>query len=258
MAEKTGISWTDHTFNVAWGCVKVSPGCKHCYADELAARYGFEVWGPTATRRTFGEKHWNEPRKWARDAAREGRRHRVFCSSMCDVGEDHPVIAAEVVKLWPLIRDTPELDWQILSKRPERYLAILPRDWGAGYANVWLGTSVESMEYAWRIDALRACPAVTRFVSYEPALASIAGADLSAIDWLIYGGESGPQARADCPQWAAEAEALCRTFGTRFYFKQTSGPWPGMNRYQQIVLREFPGQGSETATEPRRPERVKP
>ncbi len=115
MSQLTAIEWTDHTFNVAWGCMKVSPGCQHCYADTLSSRYGFDVWGPAATteRRTFGDKHWAEPYRWNKAAGNAGVRRRVFCCSMCDLFEDHPTIDAEREKLWPLIRATPHLDWRL-------------------------------------------------------------------------------------------------------------------------------------------------
>ena len=95
MSEKTSIAWTDHTFNIAWGCVKISPGCKNCYADTLSKRYNFPVWGPEADRRVFGESYWRQPLKWNKQAERIGRRARVFCSSMCDNFEDHATINAE-------------------------------------------------------------------------------------------------------------------------------------------------------------------
>lgn len=224
MADKTLIAWTDHTFNPAWGCLKVSPGCKHCYADGLADRYGFKVWGPpeTTTRRTFGEKHWAEPVKWNRDAEREGRIHRVFCASMCDVFEDHPTVIGEMAKLWPLIRATPWLHWQLLTKRPERIAASLPADWGDGYPNVWLGTSIENADYAWRADHLRAIPAVVRFVSYEPALGPLADVlDLTGIDWIIYGGESGNSYRDHDIQWPRDMRDKCKAAGAAFFYKQS-------------------------------------
>jgi protein gp37 len=191
MAQKTTISWTDHTFNIAWGCTKVSPGCKNCYADALSHRYGHDVWGPGKPRRIFGEKHWREPLQWNSQAQSQGVRHRVFCSSMCDVFEDHPTIDGEREKLWSLIRATPWLDWQLLTKRPGRIRPALPADWGGGYGNVWLGTSIESNDYTARADILRTIPATVRFISYEPALGPLDQLNLTGIDWLIYGGESG-------------------------------------------------------------------
>ena len=222
MAGKTIIAWTDRTFNIAWGCVKVSPGCKNCYAETLSSRYGHDVWGPNSPRRTFGSKHWAEPLAWNAQAQVEGRRHRVFCSSMCDVFEDHPTITEQRARLWPLIKGTPNLDWQLLTKRPERILGNLPDDWGTGWENVWLGTSIENNDYVQRADILRTIPATIRFISYEPALGPIDKLNLEDIHWLICGGESGPGFRPMDLSWARAARAKCAIAGTAFFFKQSS------------------------------------
>ena len=230
MSEKTIIAWTDHTFNIAWGCVKISPGCKNCYADTLSQRYGHDVWGKNKPRRTFGDKHWDEPIKWVRDWARgnwgvlgKGSPHLVFSSSMCDVFEDHPTIDAEREKLWPLIRATsPALHWQLLTKRPERIADNLPSDWGTGYPNVWLGTSIEHNDYVGRADHLRDIPAAVRFISYEPALGPLPDLNLSRLDWIIYGGESGPGYRQHDLEWPREMERRCAESGVAFFFKQSS------------------------------------
>ena len=256
MGAETGIAWTDHTFNIAWGCQKVSPGCTHCYAEGLSTRYGHGVWGPNKPRRTFGPKHWVEPIAWNRAAERPEpprtpafmpggipprmnagarnecggsvrRRGRVFCSSMCDIFEDHPTIERELGKLWPLIRATPSLDWQLLTKRAERIAECLPADWGGGYPNVWLGVSIETREYEWRVQLLRRVPARVRFVSYEPALGPIDGIDLTGIDWLIYGGESGAGFRPDDERWAEGIREQCRREGVAFFFKQRAARFPG-------------------------------
>jgi protein gp37 len=241
VAEKTAIAWTDHTFNIAWGCVKISPGCKNCYADGLAGRYGFDVWGPTKPRRTFGAKHWAEPLGWNKAAEAEGRRHRAFCSSMCDVGEDHPTIDQERAKLWPLIRATPWLDWQLLTKRADRLAAILPPGWGDGWPNVWLGVSIENNDYVHRADALRAIPAAVRFISYEPALGPVPDLDTRGIDWVIYGGESGNNYRPEDKQWARDVRAMCKTTGTAFFHKQSADRYTerGIELDGKIV-REYP------------------
>lgn len=237
MSEKTGIEWTDHTFNIAWGCMKVSPGCQHCYADTLSKRYGHNVWGPAKTtgRRTFGAKHWADPLKWDAAAKRDGVRRRVFCCSMCDVFEEHPTIDAERERMWPLIRATPNLDWQILTKRPERIAANLPADWGEGYANVWLGTSVESQEYAdERIPQLLAVPAAVRFLSCEPLLGPVTfrwakwhpvrGSwhldGIRGLHWIIVGGESGGGARPFDVEWAREIVKQCGEAGVACFVKQ--------------------------------------
>lgn len=231
MAEKTLIAWTDHTFNIAWGCTKISPGCKNCYADNLSARYGHHVWGPGTPRRTFSEKHWATPLTWDVEsqmgvAGVRGpeRHHLVFTSSMCDVFEDHPTIDRERQKLWPLIRATPHLTWQILTKRPDRIAANLPPDWGAGYHNVWLGTSIERDDYCHRAEILKAIPAVVHFISYEPALGPLPSLDTRGLEWVIVGGESGREWRAHEMDhaWAREVRDKCQTTGTAFFFKQSS------------------------------------
>jgi len=232
MGKTTIIAWTDHTWNMAWGCTKVSAGCKNCYADTLADRYGWrdggnsgpKIWGKNAARRIFGESHWREPLKWNREAEILNKPERVFCSSMCDVFEDHPTINAEREKLWPLIRATPMLHWQLLTKRPERIARELPDDWGNGYHNVWLGTSIENNDWIGRADYLRHIPAVVRFISYEPALGPLDQIDLGNIDWVIAGGESGPGYRDMEIGWAVEMEQKCRREGVAFFFKQSSGP----------------------------------
>lgn len=241
MAVKTIIAWTHHTFNVAWGCVKVSEGCKNCYADTLSRRYGQDVWGPNKPRRTFGDKHWGEPLKWDADAAQAGERRRVFCSSMCDVFEDHPTIDAERAKLWWLVRRTPNLDWQLLTKRPQRIAANLPRNWGDGWPNVWLGTSIENNAHVGRADHLRGIPATVRFVSYEPALGPLDQLDLTGLDWLIMGGESGPGYRPMEVQWARDIRARCAAAGVAFFFKQSAAPRTEMGvELDGAIIRAYP------------------
>lgn len=253
--KNTQIAWTHHTFNVAWGCWKISPGCANCYADSMAAFRGFDVWGKDAPRRTLSPAYWREPHKWNAEAEAAGERRRVFCSSMTDVCLDDPVIIAEVAKLWPLIRATPWLDWQLLTKRPERYPVTLPDDWGDGYPNVWVGATIESNPYVWRADHLRAVPATVRFVSYEPAIGPLDQLDLRGLDWIIYGGESGPalNRRAEDKQWARDMLARCEAETSRrrlagdhtvcaFFHKQSNHFYTerGIELDGQIV-RNYPG-----------------
>jgi protein gp37 len=134
----------------------------------------------------------------------------------------HEAVSAEfVAEVWAVMQAVPQHTYQILTKRPERMaeiareLPVLP--------NVWLGTSVENADYLWRIDELRKVEAVVRFVSFEPLLGSVAGADLTGIHWAIVGGESGPDARPMLEEWVDEIEARCRQFGTAFFFKQWGG-----------------------------------
>lgn len=183
MGKDTGIKWTDHTFNLVWGCVKVSRGCKNCYAEAFSKRTGNDVWGADKPRRIFEQNHWDEPRSWNYSASVKGIREKVFCGSMCDVFEDHPTVNKEREKLWQLIYMTQSnLDWQLLTKRPENIKRFLPPDWGKGWPNVWLGTSVENQEAAnQRVPILLDIPARVRFLSCEPLVGSI---DLS--DFIGY------------------------------------------------------------------------
>lgn len=258
MAEKTKIAWCNATWNAAWGCTKIDPGCANCYADTLSSRYGFDVWGPGKPRRTFGQKHWDEPLKWDRLAregktvsvAGAGRPPLVFTSSMCDVFEDHPVIDQERRKLWPLIRATPNLHWQVLTKRADRILANLPEDWGPeGYPNVWLGVSISEPKGCWRADYLRRIPAAVRFVSYEPALGAIHNdLDLGGIDWVIFGGESGPGYRKMDVDWARGMRSACSQAGTAFFFKQSAAARTEMGTtLDGEVVRKFPTPRGRTA-----------
>jgi protein gp37 len=225
MGEKTAIAWTHHTFNIAHGCFKVSPGCANCYAESFTSRTsGANIWGPAGTtdRRTFGVKHWNEPLKWNEAARLEKLRHRVFSSSMCDNFEDHPTIITEMRKLWDLIRMTPWLDWQLLTKRDTRIADNLPTFWDDIKAHVWLGVSIENNKYVYRADALRALDPAVRFVSYEPALGPLDALDLTGLDWIIYGGESGPHYRKEDKQWARDMHARCTKAGVAFFHKQSA------------------------------------
>jgi len=259
MSERTGIAWCDHTFNPWWGCMKVSPGCAHCYAETLAHRYGHEVWGPTGTRRFFGPRHWAEPMAWWRRAVRDGVRRRVFCGSMCDVFEDFPGLDEQRARLWQLIQATPHLDWLLLTKRPENVAHMCPI---AGVAdNIWLGTSAEDQKrYDERLEHLaKAPPAVVKFISAEPLLGPIDfafpgtapkdwGVGYKAIyqllQWVIVGGESQKGCRPMHPDWAHGAVAQCRGANVACFVKQLGGypnkrhnpkDWP-----EDLRVQEFP------------------
>lgn len=226
MAKNSRIEWTDHTFNPWWGCVKISPACKHCYAEAWAKRVGAGVWGARAPRRFFGDKHWAEPRRWNEEAKVTGRRHRVFCASMADVFEDRRELDPWRAKLATLISETHWLDWLLLTKRPDRAADLAP--WGSAWpSNVWLGTTVETQAWAERrLPELVAVPAKVRFLSCEPLLARL---DLSSwlrphIHWVIAGGESGPRARPSDPAWFRALRDQCVAAGVPFHFKQW-GNW---------------------------------
>lgn len=222
MGEKTGIQWTDHTFNPWWGCAHVSPGCDHCYAETLAARFG-TAWGKETPRRLFGVKHWQEPVKWNVQAQKQGVKHKVFCASMADVFEDRRDLDAERAKLWRLIDKTPWLIWQILTKRPQNITRLVPLEWLERWpSNVWPGASVEDSLNEKRAKFLNALPTCTAFLSIEPMIGnpdviSMAGTN---IRWAIFGGESGHGARRMEIDWVREGIVACRHVGIAPFVKQ--------------------------------------
>ena len=233
MAENSGIEWTHHTFNPWIGCTKVSPACDNCYAEAFEARFG-RGWGPHAGRRRT--KTWGNPVKWNKRLDGTGRRERVFCASLADVFDNSPGITSGWRgDLWALIRSTPNLDWLLLTKRPQNIAKMLPDEygvgtWGDGWANVWLGTTVENQTEAdRRIPHLLDVPAPVRFVSCEPLLGSVnlrpsmgwLGAD--AINWVIAGGESGANYRPGNPKWFRHLRDQCNRADVPFLFKQWEG-----------------------------------
>jgi protein gp37 len=225
MAENSSIEWTTHTFNPWWGCVKVSPACKYCYAELAAKRYGHQVWGINADRRTLSDKAWALPKKWNAAAAAAGERARVFCASMADVYEDRRDLDLHRQRLWKLIEATPHLDWLLLTKRPEHIASLTP--WGAEWpGNVWIGTTVENQKIAEeRLPYLAALPAAVRFISAEPLLGPL---DVTPwadhLDWVITGGESGGKSRPSSPSWFVDLKDQCASAGVAFHFKQW-GNW---------------------------------
>lgn len=255
--QNSKIEWCDHSFNPWHGCVKVSPGCQHCYAETLDKRFGRAVWGPakTTARMEMSADYWKQPLKWDKEARKAGERRRVFCASMADVFEDHPQLEWPRANLWGLIETTPNLDWLLLTKRPENILRMVPRQWWEDEppANVWYGTSVESQEYAdKRIPELIHVPAVVRFLSCEPLLGPV---DLSPwldptslcyLNWVICGGESGPGARPMHPDWARSLRDQCQDAGVAFHFKQ-HGAWVLRDDPQAETGRAFYNVGKHAA-----------
>lgn len=251
MAEKTGIQWTNHTFNVVWGCTKISEGCEACYAKEWAERWDYEVWGPRAPRRTFGDAHWREPRKWNRQARAAGQPARVFCGSMCDIAESHPTTEAQLPRLWQTIAATRWLRWLLLSKRADRLVNMICTMNATGrfrqdFGHVWALVSVENRERAQErlpvLGQLRAGVSVLG-VSMEPLLEDV---DLSPylpiLDWVIVGGESTQgqhQARPFDLAWAMRLRKQCEAAGVAFFMKQMGSCPVLMNR--QVHLRHSHG-----------------
>lgn len=259
MSANSEIEWTDHTFNVWWGCARVSSGCRNCYADTLASRWGQELWRRHGPRRPMSEGYWRQPMRWNKTGPA-----RVFCGSMCDLFEDHPepdvraMQDRERARLWDLIEATPNLTWQLLTKRPENITRMVP--WGDQWpARVWAGTSVEDQRNAdVRVPTLLRVPAAVRFLSCEPLISAV---DLTGsgtrqtywltgrpgwgsegttatgltmqpleigprISWVIAGGESGPGARPIDLDWVRSLRDQCTQAGTSFLFKQVGGRTP--------------------------------
>lgn len=233
MAENTSIEWAHHTFNAWIGCTKVGPGCDNCYAADLAqARLGVE-WGVGQPRRRTAESTWKQPRRWNNRAEKLGIRYRVFCSSLADVF-DNEVDPAWRGNLFQLIRETPHLDWLLVTKRIGN-AAKMAEAAGGWPANVWLGiTVVNQVEVDRDIPKLLTTfgPSL-RFLSMEPLLGAVHLRDHwlthhhsgdAAIDWVIGGGESGPKARPMHPDWVRSLRDQCAAVGVPFLFKQW-GEW---------------------------------
>ena len=228
----TSIEWTDATWNPVAGCAVISPGCSNCYAMRMAARLeamGVEKYRGL-TRKTAGRYVWSgkvrldevaldAPTKWKRP-------RKIFVNSMSDLFHDN-VPAEFISRVWQAMAETPQHTYQILTKRPKRMAEMLASESRfAVLPNVWLGTSVEDSRVLDRLSHLRATPAAVRFVSFEPLIGSVFGADLSAISWAIVGGEFGPRSRPMREEWVSEIHSLCEGHGVAFFFKQ----WGGKNK----------------------------
>ena len=237
MGEKTAISWCDSTFNIAWGCTKISPGCDNCYAAALDKRTGGDHWNGKP--RIMSDANWKKPLKWNRKAT---GRHLVFCGSMCDWA-DKNIPDGQRERLWQLIRDTPNLTWLLLTKRATNILKYLPDDWGEGYENVWLGVTVENRWHGIRrASILKTIPAKIRFLSCEPLIQSLPRLNLTGIHWVIVGGESGPKARPIQPWWVDRIRLNCEEDHVPFFFKQWGGNTrdKGGHLLNHQIFQEFP------------------
>lgn len=229
MGTKTGIEWTDATWNPMTGCTKISSGCDHCYAHTLAHRpvlseqyrRHLPVKDTQANREDpFAPRFWegrvDQPYTW-----REPR--RVFVNSMSDVFHAHFSLA-QIRRVFAVMEDCPQHQFQVLTKRPERALRYADRlPWPE---NVWMGTSVESVAVLRRVDSLRQVPAAVRFISAEPLLGQLDGLNLDGIGWVIGGGESGIGARPCDPRWARHLRDLCVEAEVAFFWKQWGGRTP--------------------------------
>ena len=241
MAEKSKIEWTDHTFNPWQGCTRISAACDHCYAADISARFGRgDLWDGKKRSRTTAA-YWRKPIKWEKAAKSffetEGRRQRVFCASMADVF-DNQVPEDWRADLWALIRATPSLDWQLLTKRPQNIGKMLPAFWDEIKSHVWLGATAENQDAADRnIPHLAKHDAAVRFLSVEPMLGPVDLFGHRPIDWVIAGGESGPKARPSSPEWFYDLAIQCDALGIPFLFKQ----WGAFNEQGRRVGKKRAG-----------------
>jgi len=246
MAENSAIEWCDHTFNPWIGCTKVSPACDNCYAErDMDHRFGRVTWGPGQRRSRTTVQNWYKPRRWNREAAGADVRPKVFCASLADVF-DVEVPEEWVDDLFNLIRDTPNLDWLLLTKRPQ-----VAKTWFKNtrhyWPNVWLGTTVENQDMASaRLPHLfKTNNVAKKFLSMEPLLEHVDieyYGIIGELDWVIVGGESGPNWRPMEPSWAELIKDQCHRAGVSFFMKQMSGNTMAARKDipPELMLREIP------------------
>lgn len=241
MGVATKIQWSHHSWSPWHGCQRVSPGCEHCYAEAGSVRNPgvLGVWGPQGTR--VISKSWDKPLAWDRAARKAGERRRVF-PSLCDPFEDREELVNPRIKFFDLIRRTPDLDWLLLTKRPEHAKQWLEGSRVQGLwplPNVWLGVSVEDQKRAdERIPVLLEIPAAVRYLSLEPLLGPVdvapylegawcadadpdsPGRECPGIDWCIVGGESGRAARPCDVAWIRSIRDQCKAADVPVFVKQ--------------------------------------
>ncbi|MDY7010926.1 MAG: phage Gp37/Gp68 family protein [Planctomycetota bacterium] len=218
MATKTSIEWTESTWNPVTGCTKVSPGCMNCYAERMA--YRLQAMGQpnyvNGFKLTVHENALELPLRWKRQQV-------IFVNSMSDLfHEDVPTdFILRVFNVMTLAR---RHVFQVLTKRSENLLSLDSQlSWTK---NIWMGVSVENADYTYRIDDLRRTGAAVKFLSLEPLLGALPDLDLSGIDWVIVGGESGPHARPMNESWVLDIRDQCEEADVPFFFKQ----WGGINK----------------------------
>lgn len=209
MARNSMIAWTEATWNPWHGCIKVSSGCKNCYMYRGKIRFGQNPTQILRSKTTFFD-----PLKWDKPSL-------IFACSWSDWFLEEADDWRD--EAWEIIRNTPQHTYQILTKRPERIESSLPNDWGVGWDNVWLGVSIEEQKYCYRKDILTSIPSKIRFISAEPLLENIDFGSLENIDWLITGGESGPDFRIMDINWAINIKDQCLKFQIPLFHKQNGG-----------------------------------
>jgi protein gp37 len=218
MSAGSSIEWTESTWNPLTGCTKISPGCKHCYAERMARR--LQAMGQpnyaNGFRPTLHEHMLGQPLDWKKP-------QMVFVNSMSDLF--HEDVPSEFIQqVLDVMRRASWHTFQVLTKRSGHLLELDPAiEWPS---NVWMGVSVENREYSYRIEHLRQTNARVKFLSLEPLLGPLPRLDLSGIDWVIVGGESGPGARPMAEEWVLAIRDHCVAAGVPFFFKQ----WGGVRR----------------------------
>jgi len=215
MAQNSAIEWTETTWNPLTGCTKISPGCKHCYAERMSLR--LQAMGQSnyanGFKMTLHEHMLEVPLRWRKPRL-------VFVNSMSDLfHNDSP--EDFIQRVFDVMRRASWHVFQVLTKRSDRLLNLSPKiDWPD---NVWMGVSVERVDYAFRIDHLRQTGAKVRFLSLEPLLGPLSALNLDGIHWVIAGGESGPGARPMEEAWVTEIRDQCLDANIPFFFKQWGG-----------------------------------
>jgi len=215
MAEHSGIEWTESTWNPLTGCTKISPGCKHCYAERMAKR--LQAMGQPNYANGFKlvmhEHVLEKPLEWKTPQV-------IFVNSMSDLF--HEKVPYDFIqKTFEVMRRANWHQFQVLTKRAERLAELAPQiDWPD---NVWMGVSVENQDYVSRIDCLRKTGSAVKFLSLEPLLGPITKLDLRKINWVIVGGESGPGARPVMQEWVTDIRDQCLSAHVPFFFKQWGG-----------------------------------
>lgn len=218
MGAKSSIEWTESTWNPVTGCTKISPGCAHCYAERMALR--LQAMGQANYRNGFRvtiHPHTLAlPLRWRKPQA-------VFVNSMSDLF--HEEVPFEFIQeVFLVMQKAYWHRFQVLTKRSARLVELASLlSWPE---NIWMGVTVENSDYTWRIDQLRQVNADVRFLSIEPLLGPMPNLDLSGIDWVIVGGESGPGARLMKPEWVSDIQKQCLEAAVPFFFKQ----WGGINK----------------------------
>lgn len=218
MAEGSGIEWTESTWNPVTGCTKISPGCKHCYAEHMAKR--LQAMGQANYVNGFDLTLQPHMLEWPLCRKKP---QTIFVNSMSDLfHKDVPL--AYIRRVFDVMTRAHWHWFQVLTKRADRLAELSPQlDWAP---NVWMGVSVETDRYRGRIDALRSTGAQTKFLSLEPLLGPLRDLDLAGIDWVIVGGESGPRSRPMSPAWVTDLRDQCQRSKVPFFFKQ----WGGKNK----------------------------